>query len=248
MVTAVCIPFLRKARDGWQIVWPDILSSAKIWRKGVAEHEKIPRSKELHGVKLASGRGNFLHGKHNFKRDQAARAYRGILANLGMFIPEHSIMSASASRGRFLYGYERLEKALYALFQRMGRQCTANDTNALVFFDQGHPEYRALYRKAQRYLPTGSKLGGWSDGSTKNLPLEMFTKDANEKNSKHCYFTQVADLVAYAAFLKIKAEAGELTDWQSAGGLDALYDQIPSELLNLKASYSNPRDGIVRLK
>ena len=75
----------------------------------------------------------------------------------------------------------------------------------------------------------------------------MFTKDANEKKSKYCYFTQLADLIAYAAFLKIKKENGNLTDWQVAFDLGSLYDHLPRDRVNTRASNRNPRDGIVRL-
>jgi len=231
--------------DGtWHIVWPDYLQAAKHWRRQIAENLHIPRKKELHGVKLASSRGNFLHGKHNFKPKQAADAYNAILRN--MYLPDNSVMSVAASRGRFLYGHDRLEAALYALFQRMGRKCSVDNVNAITFFDQGHPEYRTLYRMAQVYLPTGSALGGWPSGKTRNMPLDMFTKDGNEKNSKHCYFTQSADLIAYAAFMKIKGEHGGLTPWQDQFFRNC-YDSIPAEMLNTRVSRAGPRDGIVRL-
>jgi hypothetical protein len=247
VVTAVCIPFLRNVNDNWQIVWPTYLTSAKAWRKQIKDGLNIPRSKELHGVKLASCRGQFLHGKYNFKFKQAAHAYREILGLL-TFLPDNSIMSVCATKGQRLYGYQRLEAAMYALFQRMRRKCIADRTNAITFFDQGHPEYRRLYRMAQVRLPTGSSFGQWASGKTKNMPMDMFTKDGNEKNSKHCYFTQAADLIAYAAFLKMKGEHHELTDWQSAFAMNGLYDNLPRATTNKLVSRAAPRDGIVRLK
>jgi hypothetical protein len=105
-----------------------------------------------------------------------------------------------------------------------------------------------LYRMAQVHLPTGSSVGQWTNGATKNMPMDMFTKDANEKNSKHCYFTQAADLIAYAAFLKINGEHNELTDWQKTHAMHDLYDSLHLSRVNLKASSISPRDGIVRLK
>jgi Protein of unknown function (DUF3800) len=205
VVTAVRIPFLRNNKSAWQIVWPDYLEGAKLWRKRIRDNLHIPRSKELHGVKLASGRGQFLRGKHNFKYKQAAAAYSEILHNTD-FLPGEGVMSVSATKGKNLFGHKRLEAALYALFQRMRRKAVADKTNAIVFFDQDHPEYRRLYRMAQVRLPTGSVIGQWANGTTKNMPMDMFTKDGNEKNSKDCYFTQAADLIAYAAFLKRRAQ------------------------------------------
>jgi hypothetical protein len=248
VVSAICIPFLRNVEGIWEIIWPNHLEAAKAWRKYIRDTLKIPTKKELHGVKLASGRGQFLHGKVNFKHKQAANAYQQILLKMD-FIPDGGIMSASASRNQYLYGHERLEAAMYALFQRMRKKCLADNTNGLAFFDQGHPEYRRLYRMAQTYLPTGSQMGTWDGGkSTKSLPMDMFTKDANEKNSKHCFFTQAADLTAYAAFLKIKGEKQQLTIWQAQNALGQLYDYIPRAKINMKVSNYAPKDGIVRLK
>jgi uncharacterized protein DUF3800 len=247
VVTAVRIPFLRNIEGTWHIVWPSYLEGAKAWRKQIRDSSHIPRSKELHGVKLASCRGQFLYGKYNFKYKQAASAYSDIL-KFASFLPDEGVTSVVATKGKNLFGHQRLEAAMYALFQRMRRKSVADRTNAIAFFDQGHPEYRRLYRMAQVHLPTGSSIGQWASGTTKNMPMDMFTKDANEKNSKHCYFTQAADLIAYAAFLKIKGEHNELTDCQKTHAMNDLYDNLPRVKVNTKASMSPPRDGIVRLK
>lgn len=247
VVTAICIPFLRNSAGMWHIVWPNYLDSAKWWRKHIRDALFIPYRKELHGVKLAASRGNFLHGRHNFKPKQAAEAYRTILRNIN-FLPDESVMSVTASKGQHLYGRDRLEAAMYALFQRMRRKCLADKTNAITFFDQGHPEYRKLYRMAQVYLPTGSALGSWEDGASRNMPMDMFTKDANEKISRNCFFTQTADLIAYAAFLKIKGEHRHLTPWQVEHRFDQVYESVPKAKINTKVSGLAPRDGIVRLK
>jgi hypothetical protein len=249
VLAAITIPMMRQLEGEWHIVWPDWLRDAKTWRKTMNAEVKIPPSKELHGNKLISGRGNFYKGQHNFDRAKASGVYRSILRNLDHVLPPASIMVAAARRdAKGLYGRTRLEAALYALLQRMRTQSDQRQVNAMTFFDQGHPEYRKLYRQAQVYLPTGSqKSGGWDEGkSTKSLPLDMFFKDANEKNSKHCHFTQIADLVAYAAFLKIKAEKGELEPWQAQYNLGTLYDEIPEHLLN--RAVSPTRDGIKRLR
>lgn len=247
VVTALRIPFLRSLEGSWHIVWPDHLSAAKQWRKRIKDDLNIPTTKELHGVKLLSGRGNFLYGKHNFKRKQAHAAFKSILADMP-FVPQAGILSSAANRSAQLYGRDRLEAVMYALFQRMRRQCDAMRTNAVTFFDQGHPEYRRLYRMAQVHLPTGSSRGGWSSGPSKNMPMDMFTKDANEKNSRYCYFTQAVDLIAYSAFLKLKAETASLTDWQKELGCADLYDSIEKKRINLKVTNQPPQDGIVRLR
>ena len=247
VVTAVCIPFLRMVEGIWTITWPAQFDALRAWRRAAKANVDIPVTKELHGLKLLSGRGNFKHGKYNFDRPKASAIYRSLLQNID-FLPPASVMSVAAPRQYRIYGNERLEAAMYALFQRMRKKCEVGQVNALTFFDQGHPEYRKLYRQAQRYLPTGSKQGGWQGGGySKNLPLDMFFKDANEKDSKHCFFTQLADLIAYSAFLKIKGEQGDLTDWQINTNAGNIYDSVPRKFLNTNVSY-NSTDAILRLK
>ena len=238
-VTAIAVPFLRSTEGIWQIVWPDFLQAAKGWRRSIAEQVKIPTSKELHAWKLVSGRGNYLYGSRQLPKGAALPAFTNILALAARFIPPESVITVVGSRGPQMYGHERLERVMYALFQRMRRQCIGRNCNAMTFFDQGHNEYRKLYRKAMVHLPTGSRFG-----AARNLPLDMFVKDGNQKDSKHCLFTQLADLISYAALAKIRFENGVMEQTQQDIGPQHLYDGVPSVIKNLKAGGA---DGLVRL-
>jgi hypothetical protein len=135
---------------------------------------------------------------------------------------------------------------MYALFQRMQKASKANGRSGITFFDEGHGEYRKLYRKARVYLPTGSMMGSWGSSLSKNIPMDAFFKDANMKQSKHSLFIQFADLVVYAALMKIRARHGGLTPWQVQHGLANAYDSIPVAALNRHASRTDPQ-GIVWL-
>jgi len=243
-VTAIAIPFLRKIADTWNIVWPDYLQAAQAWRKQIASDLHIPLGKELHATKLVSGRGNYLYGNRQFTKPDAVAAYRSILRWIN-FIPDASVITVVGRRGPQMYGHDRLQRVMYALFQRMRRQCVAptRNVNAMAFFDQGHPEYRQLYRRARVNLPTGSMFGL----ATRNMPLDMFVKDANEKTSKDCLFTQTADLIAYAALAQVREELGLLSQEHRGLSLHTLYGDLPAAPLNTKASLAPPRDGIVRL-
>jgi len=243
-VTAIAVPFLRNNGDHWSIAWPDYLDAAKSWRKRIGSELHIPLSKELHGTKLVSGRGRFLYGKRQFEKSDAADAYKKIMSWID-FIPDASIITVTGTRGAQMFGHERLERVMYALFQRMRRQCndSARYVNAMAFFDQGHPEYRRLYRRARINLPTGSMFGL----QTRNLPLDMFVKDANEKTSHHCLFTQAADLIAYSALQKIRHERGLLEAEPAELRLHELYDALPKSKINLRANSGRPNDGIVRM-
>lgn len=246
VMTAVAVPFIRLVEGTWTIVWEDQFANVRDWRRRARVRHAIPVRKELKGSKLASGRGRFNQGKHQLPRARAARAYRALLADLD-FLPDLSIITVVGTSGSNLYGHKKLEALLYALLQRMRTACDKTSRRGLVFFDEGHGEYRKLYRKARVFLPTGSSLGGWAPGQpSRNLPLDNFTKDANIKQSEHSFFIQVADIVGHAAFLKIKGEQGSLSNWQVTHQLGSLYDAVPTRVLNTKASRRDPQ-GIVRL-
>lgn len=244
-ISAVSIPFLRIVDAAWTLVWEDHFRAIRDWRRRARVAHNIPVAKELKGEKLLSGRGRYKHGKHQFTRAEAAAVYAALLADTG-FLPDASIITAVGSPASFLYGHRSLEALVIALFQRMRTPCVDSERNGMVFFDQGHGEYRKLYRKSRVYLPTGSRLGDWGHGrATRNLPLDNFTKDANFKESQHSFFIQLADLLSHAAFLKVKGERGSLTTWQVQLAAHTLYDAIPLRVTNTDAS----RDplGIVRI-
>jgi len=246
VMTAVAIPFLRPDHEGWALVWEEHFAKVRDWRRRTSTAHGIPVRKELHGNSLASGRGRYRLGKHQLQRAKAVPAYRSILGDLD-FLQDTAIITVVGNRQSKLYGHTKLEAVLFALLQRMRRACEAAKRQGLVFFDEGHGEYRKLYRKARKYLPTGSSSGRWNTGqSSRNLPLDNFTKDANFKDSRHSFFIQVADLLAYAAFLKIKGERGSLAGWQAALSAGDLYDAVPIRVLNTRASTKGPQ-GIVRL-
>jgi len=244
-LAAVAIPFLRLVDNTWTLVWEDQFQNIRDWRRRARMATTIPVAKELKGEKLLSGRGRYKNGLHQFDRPEAAAAYRALLSDIA-FLPDLSITTVIGTPASVLFGHRSLEALVIALFQRMRRTSHEQSRNGMVFFDQGHGEYRKLYRKARVYLPTGSRLGHWGLGrASVNLPLDNFTKDANIKESEHSFFIQLADLVAHAAFLKLKGEQARLTPWQAQLAADTLYDVIPLNALNTRAS--RDAQGIVRL-
>jgi hypothetical protein len=204
--------------------------------------------KDLHSWKLVSGRGRFRKDGRALSKASGSALYLWLLKSISFLQPE-SIITAVGHGSPTLYGHQRQQALLYGLFQRMQRASVVNQRLGLTFFDEGHGEYRKLYRQARVFLPTGSGKGAWEDGShSKNLPMANFFKDGNFKNSKHSLFVQIADLVSYAAFLRVKKKHATLTDWQVAFGLGDAYAALPEAVLNKHASRKDPdKKGLIWL-
>src|SRR5262245_36131383 len=79
-LVAFAVPLLRNTGPNWQISWPDHFDAMKRFRTSLRATHHVPIRKELHGVKLASGRGRYAKGKHQLGRPQAASVYRWILS------------------------------------------------------------------------------------------------------------------------------------------------------------------------
>lgn len=226
--------------------WDKYFQKVKLWRKMLKDKHSIPVNKELKGSKLATGRNRYKGGKEPLYGAAAWTAYWDALKGLE-FLPDRSIFSIYATREAGLYGHRKLEASLYAAFQRIEKQNSADKERSLLFFDEGHGEYRVLYRKACVHLPTGSRLGGWASGSAaKNIPMSSTIEDANFKDSKQSHFIQIADLVAYATLLKARHECEALSERQSRNELYKFHDAIPKNVLNTRV-VTGGTDGIVRL-
>jgi hypothetical protein len=88
-------------------------------------------------------------------------------------------------------------RAWLYLAQRLQRACGDHGTSLMVIHDEGqNDEVRRYLRRARRDLRTGSGYGpGWR--ALRELPL---VDDPVPRKSHHSYFTQMADLVAYAGY------------------------------------------------
>jgi hypothetical protein len=244
VASSVRIPFLRPKENGWEFVWDKYLDEATNWRRKLSSAHAIRFREELHGYKILRNQGLYLKTWRNLSPTQATALYKDALANL-TWLPNGAIMSSFGTDLSQLMGHKGIAACLLGLFQRIRNDCHHRKINGLMFFDEGHTSYIRLYRMAQKYLPTGSSLGGWQGGKrTKNLPLSMFPKDANTKISDLSYFTQIADLVSYAARLKVEHERGQLAAKRVGREHHLVYDSIPRAQLNTLATFKR-NDAIV---
>jgi hypothetical protein len=64
-----------------------------------SRYHKIPMSKELHGRKLVSGRGNYIRGNRQIQRSDAAEIYHSILSSCD-FILDASVITVTGVLGQ----------------------------------------------------------------------------------------------------------------------------------------------------
>lgn len=242
LVTSVRVPFLKQVGGEWTFVWQGYLEKAIAWRRALSGNHNIKSRKELHGYEILAHKGLYLKGGRNLRPDEAYSLYVDALQTID-FLPPASIMTAYATDNSELMGHKGVKAAMLGLFQRIRRQCGEN-TNGMILFDDGHPEYVNHYRQATKFLPTGSMHGGWSGQSTANLPLDMFPKDANLKASNLSLFLQIADLVVYSARIKLEAERGDLKQKRIDRGHAQIYDTLNHDAKN-HASTSKRVDRII---
>lgn len=246
-IACINIPTATFKAGGSSVEWQSYYDSTVTWRRELKAAFNVPINKELKGSKIATGRNFYDGGRGRIHGRRAFQLYSFALEALH-FLPDASVFSVISERGYQLFGHTRLEATLYALFQRMQSQCRAKDQVSLIFFDEGHMEYRRMFRRACTHLPTGSMQGEWSEGAaTKNIPLDRAIKDVNFKDSKQSPFVQIADLIAYATILKLKAETGTLTERERDLGFGSIFDHIPRPILNVMVDLKK-RDGIKRLR
>lgn len=244
-VSAITVPFLTRNLLQWRFSWPAFEEQAVKWRRDLSRNHNILFRKELHAYQILKCQGLFHKKGRNLSPVEAVDLYKDALATL-TFLPQASILTTIASDKSEFAGQKGMSACMLALFQRMRTQCSVNRANGMVFFDEGHPEYIAEFRRSQKYLPTGSSKGGWGGKATKNMPLDMFPKDANFKSSSLSYFVQIADLIVYAARVKIEAERGLLAQKRVSRGHHQLYDALPKDRINLAATRRRA-DGIVQI-
>ncbi|RJF75843.1 DUF3800 domain-containing protein [Rhodopseudomonas palustris] len=245
LASSIIIPFLRPKGDGgWKFVWQNHLDEATAWRRNLSRNHSVRFREELHGYKILKCQGLYHRTHRNLAPIEAVNFYKDALATL-TWLPNASVFSAFATETSELMGHKGIAACLFGLFQRMRKHCETNQRNGLVFFDEGHISYIKLYRMAQKFLPTGSSLGRWDNGRlTKNMPLIQFPKDASMKVSELSYFMQIADLISYAARIKIEQELGKLAAKRVAREHHTVYDALPAEKLRT-VSTKKRRDAIV---
>ncbi len=96
-------------------------------------------------------------------------------------------------------GAQTIRRAWIYLAQRLSNACGQYDeTSLMIIHDEGeNREIRRILRKSRHFLTSGS---GYGLGGYRLLPGLPLVDDPVPRQSHHSYFTQMADLVAYAGY------------------------------------------------
>lgn len=124
------------------------------------------------------------------------RAHLRVLSPLGV----RAFAVVVDKRAGFTSPADCFNLAWESLLQRLERTSTKEGTRFVVIHDEGENDaVRRWVRRARRYLTAGTAYGG----GTIVAPASLLVDDPVARQSRHSYFIQVADLLAYAAFRSV---------------------------------------------
>ena len=172
--------------------WPSSFDQMLAFRRRLRDRFKIPMRAELRSSDLVRGGGDFR--PLNLAPGERHLVFRSQLRALSQFdVRAFAIVvdkRTQASDACFDLAWE-------GLLQRLERTSSVEKQPFMLLHDEGEDErIRAWARRSRRHLPAGSAYGS----STIRRRASLLIEDPSPRSSKHSYFIQAADLVAYSAF------------------------------------------------
>jgi hypothetical protein len=250
-------------------LWRDCFNRVQQHRRLLKQDHGVFIRKEIHAHELVGGRGQLsdqIINKHT-----RSRIFYGLLrlvAEMPGVMVFNICLDVKGRRDPQLDAWERLLNRIERTMLEFERRelpkrkellsklppniSTPGDAlhnrllnyapRAMIFADEGREtEITRVYRKMTVFNPIPSQFGTWSDGTTKNLPLQRIIEDPVFKQSHHSFFVQLADCVSFAL---LKRETPP-TPNTAKYGIDKFFEPCLASVCYKPAS---PRDslGIVR--
>jgi hypothetical protein len=184
-----------------EAMWLSFLHRIKEFRKKLRETYGVRLRDELRARDILKTAGDFERLGLCY-----ARRCR-LLREIAVFVresPEILIIPVSVDRSqRRLLTVDIREYAWKLLIQRFENFLVEHGADGLIFSDQGEEKMiRDQLRKMRVYNPIPSKFGGFYTQSVAHV-----LEDPVFRESKHSYFIQLADVVAYLCRLRDNATA-----------------------------------------
>jgi hypothetical protein len=211
--------------------WKACFRSVKAFRQDIKQEHGIPLHTEMHATDFVAGRGS-LGSKQVVYKGTRCNIFKSAL-QLVAALPGVSIINVCGPRSKE-------DTAFEYLLNRVNTAMIRASSHAIVISDKGKEgEYTRLARKMAVYNPIPSKYGSWSNGKSKNIPIEQILEDIVFKDSRSSYFVQLADFCAYS-LLRREHQLPSKNKY----GVHEAFDLL-SGVLNRNASPKD-KDGIVR--
>jgi hypothetical protein len=177
--------------------WPDAFKRFIGFRRDLRDSFQVRLKDEVKASYLLHEGGDLarLHLSFDQRREIYDRHMR-----LVPYLPARSfaiVVDKSVHSGES--GAETTRRAWIYLAQRLSNACDQyHETSLMIIHDEGeNREIRRIRRKSRHFLTSGS---GYRSGGYRRLPGLPLVDDPVPRQSHHSYFTQMADLVAYAGY------------------------------------------------
>lgn len=181
--------------------WNAVFNSTKLFRTLLRKKYKILLKDELHAKDLIYGRGDFF--QKNLTPNERLNVYRESLDHLSTLSDirilniccrKHQIKQWKIDLTIFEYTWMIFVQRFHRFLEEVYRK-TGNYHAGMVICDRGNEVIiQKLMRKMRVYNPIKSKFTGKFYA---NPVINRVIDDPIPRSSKHSYFIQFADLVAY---------------------------------------------------
>jgi hypothetical protein len=222
----------------WQIYLDQLIA----FRKRLKSTFGLHMSEEIHAAAFINNPGALVRSSRN---DRVS--ILKFLANELIQMPDLNVISILVDKSTKNTSYNVFDVAWKALFQRFENTIghrnflgpSNSDDRGIVFPDNtDNAKVQRLIRQMRRYNPVPNKVS-FSSGY-RNLQLKCIIEDPNFRDSRHSYFIQAVDLIAFFLY-----QYAVPSNYARSKGLDKFYAKLGPILC--KHVSSNDPLGIVRI-
>lgn len=216
--------------------WNECFKHIKEFRRELSIQYGLAVYEELHASELV--RINKTQAYRSIKKRDRLHILTSFLQKLPVFAAHGKVINVCLKKTNFPEGTNVKGKAWERLIQRYDtflRKQGEKVFGVMVTDGLEDKEVRSIFRRMRVFNPIPSRFGM----SHFQQPVERVLEDPFVRDSKHSYFIQAADAIAYALYRK-EYPKGSLKKY----GVEKCFDYL--EAILLKEASSNDVLGIVR--
>lgn len=216
------------------VEWERYLSRLKTFRKAIKQTYGLNQRCEIHSKELVRPNNNIDYKKiSKTNRMNILKDYASQIPNI---FDTATIINVCLKKSEF-ENVDFFELAWSRLLQRYDTflKKEAKDNGIIISDDTSSLKLMNLHRKMRVYNPIPSHF----TVTPYNAPIDNIIEDVFARNSKHSYFIQTTDVIAYLLYKK-EYPQGSIKKY----GIDKQFEKLDSLLL--KKASKNDNFGIVR--